>query len=109
MRAPMSWLAEYAALPAGLTGRALANALVGAGLEVEAVDAVGGDISGPVVIGRVVDFVEEPQKNGRTIRWCHVDVGPALAPDAAPQPLRAGEATAALGEDAEAYWPRGID
>ncbi len=91
MRAPKSWIAEYAALPADLTGRELGEALIKAGLEVEAVDSVGGDVTGPVVIGRVLDFVEEPQKNGKTIRWCHVDVGPVHAPEAAPQPVRKGE------------------
>ena len=49
--------------------------LIRAGLEVETVDHVGADVTGPVVIGKVVDFVEEPQKNGKTIRWCQVDVG----------------------------------
>lgn len=105
MKAPLSWIAEYAALPAGLSGRDLGEALVGAGLEVENVEALGGDISGPVVIGRVVDFVDEAQKNGRTIRWCHVDVGAALAPDAAPQPLPPADSTEPLPGG---YWPRGI-
>src|SRR5205814_5842063 len=26
-------------------------------------------------VGRVLDYTDEPQKNGKTIRWCHVDVG----------------------------------
>ncbi|WP_040157356.1 phenylalanine--tRNA ligase subunit beta [Nigerium massiliense] len=94
MRAPMSWISEHAALPAGLTGWQLGDALIGAGLEVEAVDSVGGEISGPLVIGRVVDFVEEPQKNGKTIRWCHVDCGAEHAPEKAPEPLREGETPA---------------
>ncbi len=105
MKAPVRWIAEWAALPAGLTGRELAEALVTAGLEIESVDAVGGDISGPVVLGRVLDFVEEPQKNGKTIRWCHVDVGLALAPEVAPGVLRAGEVVSPL---AHGGWPRGI-
>ena len=42
------------------------------GLEEE--DLHGGDITGPLVVGRVLEFVE-PQKNGKTIRWCQVDVG----------------------------------
>ncbi len=58
-----------------LTPRQLADALIRAGLEVETVDHVGADVTGPVVIGRVLEFVEEPQKNGKTIRWCQVDVG----------------------------------
>lgn len=75
MRAPLSWLAEFAAVPAGMTGRQLAEALIQAGLEVETVDQIGGEITGPLVIGRVLDLVDEPQKNGKVIRWCHVDVG----------------------------------
>ncbi|OZB81278.1 MAG: phenylalanine--tRNA ligase subunit beta, partial [Microbacterium sp. 14-71-5] len=35
------------------------------------------DISGPVVVGQVLSFEEEPQSNGKTIRWCQVDVGEA--------------------------------
>lgn len=103
MRAPLSWIAEYATLPEGIDGRALGEALIKAGLEVESVETVGGEISGPLVIGRVVGFVDEPQKNGKTIRWCHVDCGPAQAPDAAPEPLRAGETV-----EAGRYWPRGV-
>ena len=76
MRAPLSWLREYAALPDDLGGRALAEELIRAGLEVETVEHPGADISGPLVIGKVLEFVEEPQKNGKTIRWCQVDVGP---------------------------------
>jgi phenylalanyl-tRNA synthetase beta chain len=75
MRAPLSWLREYAALPAELDGRGLADALIRAGLEVEAVDRVGADVTGPLVVGRVVAFTDEPQSNGKTIRWCQVDVG----------------------------------
>ena len=78
MRAPVSWLREHAALPADLTGRQLSDALVRAGLEVEAVDEVGGDVQGPVVVGRVLTFTPEEHSNGKTIRWCSVDVGEAL-------------------------------
>src|SRR6476469_484330 len=73
MRMPLTWLAEYTDLPAGATGADVAAGLVSVGLEEE--DLHGGDIPGPLVIGRVLEFVEEPQKNGKTIRWCTVDVG----------------------------------
>ncbi|TBT84367.1 phenylalanine--tRNA ligase subunit beta [Propioniciclava sinopodophylli] len=121
MRATKSWIAEYADLPAGLSAWQLADALVSVGLEVEQVEAIGGDVSGPVVIGRVVDFVEEPQKNGKTIRWCHVDVGPEHAPKSPPAPLvKGGEVpelrpsrladarTSGSAEGPGAYWPRGV-
>lgn len=105
MRAPKSWIAEYAALPAGLDGRALGEALISAGLEVESVETIGAELSGPIVLGRVLGCVDEPQKNGKTIRWCHVDVGAEHAPDAAPAPLRAGEPVEPLPGG---HWPRGI-
>jgi phenylalanyl-tRNA synthetase beta chain len=73
MRAPVSWLAEYVEVAPGTTGRDVAASLVRMGLEEEGLH--GGDISGPLVVGRVLDLVEEPQKNGKTIRWCQVDVG----------------------------------
>ena len=53
MRAPLSWLREHADLPAEVDGRALAERLVAAGLEVETVERPGHDITGPVVVGRV--------------------------------------------------------
>lgn len=86
MRAPMSWLREYVALPESLTGRELAEVFIRAGLEVETVESSGAGV-GPLVVGRVVDFDEQIQKNGKPIRWCHVDVGPALAPETAPEPV----------------------
>ncbi|MDR1852192.1 MAG: phenylalanine--tRNA ligase subunit beta [Propionibacteriaceae bacterium] len=76
MRAPISWLREYADIPADVDGRQLAEVLVRTGLEVEAVDEEGAEITGPLVIGRILAFVDEPQKNGKVIRWVQVDVGP---------------------------------
>ena len=75
MRAPVSWVAEHVALPPGTTPRHLGDALVRVGLEVERVESPADAISGPVVVGRVLSFEDEPQKNGKTIRWCAVDVG----------------------------------
>ena len=76
MRAPLSWLREYAALPDDLDGRTLAEALIRAGLEVETVDQVGAEITGPLVIGKVLAYEVEVHSNGKSIRWCQVDVGP---------------------------------
>jgi phenylalanyl-tRNA synthetase beta chain len=75
MRAPLSWLREYAALADDLDGRTLADALIRAGLEVETVDQVGSDVSGPLVIGKVLAYEVEVHSNGKSIRWCQVDVG----------------------------------
>ncbi len=73
MRAPLRWLAEYVDLAPGATGADVAASLVSVGIEEEGLH--GADITGPLVVGRVLDFADEPQKNGRTIRWCTVDVG----------------------------------
>lgn len=75
MRAPLSWLREYAALPDDLDGRTLAEGLIRAGLEVETVDQVGSDVTGPLVIGKVLAYEVEVHSNGKSIRWCQVDVG----------------------------------
>ena len=86
MRVPMTWLSDYVALPPETTSREIAERLIRAGLEVEEVDEVGAEVTGPLVVGRVLSFVDETHSNGKTIRWCHVDVGPRhnAEPDDAP-------------------------
>jgi phenylalanyl-tRNA synthetase beta chain len=73
---PLSWLAEYVDLPAGRSGREVAAGLIRVGLEVETVEPVGADLSGPLVVGRVPSFEEFTAGNGKTVRWCQVQVGP---------------------------------
>ncbi|TWD73208.1 phenylalanyl-tRNA synthetase beta subunit [Kribbella amoyensis] len=73
MRVPLSWLREYVELPAGVTGRQVAEKLIRAGLEVETVDE--SDLTGPLVVGKVLTLENEPQKNGKTIRWVSLDIG----------------------------------
>ena len=75
MKAPYSWLKEHADLSPEMTVQELANAFTEAGLQVEKIEDPSQAISGPVVVGKVLDFVDEPQKNGKIIRWCHVDLG----------------------------------
>src|SRR5262245_59971906 len=75
MRVPLSWLREYVDLPAGVTGRDVADRLLRAGLEVETVDRVGSDIQGPLVVARVLSFEDEEHSNGKTIRWTSLDTG----------------------------------
>ncbi|MEN5075764.1 phenylalanine--tRNA ligase subunit beta [Isoptericola cucumis] len=68
------WLGEHVELPADLTAEQLAAALVKVGLEEEEVHPAA--VTGPLVVGRVLELTPEPQKNGKTINWCLVDVGP---------------------------------
>ena len=77
MRAPVSWIREYVDLPADVTPAELARRLTMLGLKLEALVSAGDQISGPLVIGRVLTLEKEPQKNGKTINWCTVDVGDA--------------------------------
>ncbi|WP_432562751.1 phenylalanine--tRNA ligase subunit beta [Kineococcus sp. SYSU DK003] len=74
MRIPLSWLAEHVDLEPEAAGVDVAASLVRVGLEEEGIHTAG--VTGPVVVGRVLDLVGEPQKNGKTINWTHVDVGP---------------------------------
>lgn len=77
MKAPVSWIREYVDLPAEVTTEALTDRLTALGLKLEAIETAGGDITGPLVVGRVLTMQPEPQKNGKTINWCTVDVGDA--------------------------------
>jgi phenylalanyl-tRNA synthetase beta chain len=73
VRVPLSWLGEYTDLAPGATGADVAASFVSVGLEEEGIH--GGDITGPLVVGRVLSFDEQVQKNGKPIRFCVVDVG----------------------------------
>jgi phenylalanyl-tRNA synthetase beta chain len=75
MRVPLSWLREFVDVPTDASPEQVLADLVRVGFEEEDVHRF--DLQGPIVVGEVVDFVEEPQSNGKTIRWCQVDVGPS--------------------------------
>lgn len=74
MRVPLSWLAEYVDLPTGATPDSVMAELVKVGLEEEG--KFGFDVTGPLVVGQVLEFTPEPQSNGKTINWCQVRVAP---------------------------------
>ncbi|HEV2636672.1 MAG TPA: phenylalanine--tRNA ligase subunit beta [Actinocrinis sp.] len=75
MRVPLSWLREYVDLPAGLTGRDVAEALIRIGFEVEAVHQSGLGLTGPVLVGQVLE-IDELTGFKKPIRFCQVKVGP---------------------------------
>lgn len=77
MKAPVSWIREYVDLPDSVTTEQLTDRLTALGLKLEAIHAAGAGISGPLVVGQVLTQEKEPQKNGKTINWCTVDVGDA--------------------------------
>ncbi|MDJ0376712.1 phenylalanine--tRNA ligase subunit beta [Cryobacterium sp. PH31-L1] len=84
MRVPLSWLGEFVDLAPGTTPEDVHAALVSVGLEEEDIHRF--EISGPIVVGEVLEFVGEEQTNGKTINWCQVRVAPdgELAADGGP-------------------------
>ncbi|MET0673029.1 MAG: phenylalanine--tRNA ligase subunit beta [Microbacterium pygmaeum] len=80
MRVPLSWLREYVDVPTDATPEDVLAALVRVGFEEE--DIFRFELTGPIVVGEVLEFVEEPQSNGKTIRWCQVRVAPDGEPAA---------------------------
>ena len=74
MRVPLSWLREFVDVPADATPEDVLAALVRVGFEEEDIHTF--ELQGPIVVGEVLEFVEEPQANGKTIRWCQVRVAP---------------------------------
>ena len=73
MRLGLSWLREVVGVPTAEAGHEVAGRFVRAGFEVDSIE-VEGSVSGPLIIGEVVSFDDEPQTNGKTIRWCLVRV-----------------------------------
>ena len=80
----LPWLNDHVELPADLTAEQLALDLVKVGLEEEEIHSSG--ITGPLVVGRVLEMTPEPQKNGKVINWCQVDVGELNDLDESGQP-----------------------
>lgn len=75
MRVPVEWLRALVDLPADLSTEQIADRLTAFDLKLE--EIVPPSVTGPLVVGRIVTAEPEPQKNGKTIHWCRVDVGAA--------------------------------
>lgn len=95
-RIPLTWLGEHVELPAGITAETLAADLVRVGLEEETIHPA--QVTGPLVVGEVVSRVPEPQKNGKTINWCQVDVGPEHGVDGGPRGIVCGAQNFDVGD-----------
>jgi phenylalanyl-tRNA synthetase beta chain len=102
MRVPVSWLREYAELPADATARDIARHLIAAGLEVETIDELGADLTGPLVVGRVL-AIEELTEFKKPIRYCQVDIG-----NPEPQNIICGATNFAEGDLVAVILPGGV-
>lgn len=107
MKAPVSWIREYVDLPDGTTTEDLTRRLTALGLKLEAIESAGADIAGPLVVGRVLTMEPEPQKNGKTINWCSVDVGDANG-TGEPQGIVCGAHNFAPGDLVVVILPGGV-
>lgn len=76
MRVSMQWIRDWVDLPAEVSGREVADRLIAAGLEVEAVEVMGAGVIGDLTVGQVIQ-IEELTEFNKPIRWCQVDLGPA--------------------------------
>jgi phenylalanyl-tRNA synthetase beta chain len=107
VKAPVSWIKEYVDLPADVTTEALTDRLTMLGLKLEAIETSGAGIEGPLVVGRVLTMEPEPQKNGKTINWCTVDVGDANG-TGEPQGIVCGAHNFAPGDKVVVILPGGV-
>ncbi len=74
MRAPLSWLKEFASIPASLSAEAISDAFIRVGFEVEEIIHQGADLSGPLVTGQVLS-IEEITEFKKPIRYVGLDCG----------------------------------
>ena len=107
MKAPISWIKEYVDLPADVTTAALTDRLTALGLKLEGITSAARGITGPLVVGRVLTMEPEPQKNGKTINWCTVDVGEANG-TGEPQGIVCGAHNFAPGDLVVVVLPGGV-
>lgn len=107
MRAPVSWIREYADLPADLSAEDLARKLTALGLKLESLERPGAGMAGHLVVGRVLTMEPEPQKNGKTINWCTVDVGDSNG-TGEPQGIVCGAHNLAPGDLVVVILPGGV-
>jgi len=76
MKIPLSWIQEFADIPKNTDLEQIENAFVGVGFEVESVDIQGSDLSGPLVVAKVIN-IEELVGNKKPIRYVELDCGEA--------------------------------
>ncbi|MGH3715520.1 MAG: phenylalanine--tRNA ligase subunit beta, partial [Micromonosporaceae bacterium] len=92
MLVPVSWLAEYVALPDGITTEELDAAFVRMAFEVDGVDDLAARVAGPLLVGRVLE-INELTGFKKPIRYCQVDVG-----EDAPRGIVCGATNFAVGD-----------
>ncbi|HEY0700060.1 MAG TPA: phenylalanine--tRNA ligase subunit beta, partial [Micromonospora sp.] len=106
MRVSLSWLREHVDLPADLAPGDLEAALVGLGIEVDAVVDLRSTVTGQLVVGEVLE-IEELTGFKKPIRFCRVDVGHANG-TGEPQEIVCGARNFAPGDRVVVIRPGGV-
>ncbi|MEV0157096.1 phenylalanine--tRNA ligase subunit beta [Micromonospora sp. NPDC050686] len=106
MRVSVSWLREYVDLPTDLPTDDLEQALVDLGIEVESIVDLRGTVTGPLVVGEVLE-IEELTGFKKPIRFCRVDVGAANG-TGEPQEIVCGARNFAPGDRVVVILPGGV-
>lgn len=78
MRAPLSWIREFADVPESISAEEVSDALVRVGFEVEEIVYTGADVAGPLVVGSVL-HIEVVTEFKKPIRWVELDCGEATS------------------------------
>jgi phenylalanyl-tRNA synthetase beta chain len=74
MRVPLSWLREFAEIPADISAETISDAFIRVGFEVENIEHLGKDLTGPIVTAAVL-AIEEITEFRKPIRWVELDCG----------------------------------
>jgi phenylalanyl-tRNA synthetase beta chain len=100
MRVPVSWLREYVDAPTDAS--ILEHSLVKIGLEVDEITDLRSTVSGPLLVGRVLE-IEELTGLKKPIRYCQVDVGGGT-----PRGIICGATNFAAGDLVPVILPGGV-
>ena len=76
MKIPLSWLLEFVEIPADLSLAAIEEAFVAVGFEVEGIEEQGSDLTGPLVVAKVLS-IELVEGQKKSIRYVGLDCGEA--------------------------------
>jgi len=69
---PLSWVREFTAVPQNISHHDLENAFVRVGFEVESIEEQGADLTGPLVVGQVLE-IEQLEGHKKPIRYVALD------------------------------------
>ena len=74
MKIPLSWLREFVEIPADLSLAEIEEAFVTVGFEVEGIEEQGSDLTGPLVVAKVLS-IEQVEGQKKSIRYVGLDCG----------------------------------